>query len=105
MLHSQTFLQIVLIANSYWFTYECTTYIIFLRSNNHLLPQKFIKKVCNSSNFLILVTIKKFIDGKYKTKYTSQKKKKAQQQKLPIVKLKRKKLNQPILSKINNHTL
>ena len=53
------------------------------------------------------MTIKKFIDGKYKTKYTSQKKrkKKAQQQKLPIVKLKRKKLNQPILSKINNHTL
>ena len=51
-----------------------------------------LKKVCNSSNFLILVTIKKFIDLKSKTKYTSQKKKKkdAQRQKLPV-KFKKKK--------------
>ena len=44
MLYSQTFLQTVLIANSYWFAYGPTTHIIFLPTNNHLLPQRFIKK-------------------------------------------------------------
>ena len=34
-----------------------------------------LKKTCSSSIFLILVTIKKFIDLKSKIKYTSQKKK------------------------------
>ena len=42
------------------------------------------KKTCNSSIFLILVIITKFIDLKSKTKYASKKKKKAQQQKLPV---------------------
>ena len=48
--------------------------------------------------------MEKSIDLKSKTKYTSTKKL-AQQQKLPIIKLKKIKLNQPILSKINNPTL
>ena len=34
-----TFLQIVLVANSYWFAYGPTTYIIFLLSSNHLSHQ------------------------------------------------------------------
>ena len=33
-----------------------------------------LKKICRASIFLILVTIKKFIDLKSKTKYTSPKK-------------------------------
>ena len=47
-----------------------------------------LKKVYSSSIFLILKTIKKFIDLKSKTKYTSPKKL-VQQQKLSIVKLKK----------------
>ena len=46
------------------------------------------KKTCNSSIFLILVIITKFIDLKSKTKYTSPpplpKKEESQQQKLPV---------------------
>ena len=34
-----TFLQTVLVANSYWFAYGPTTHIIFLLTNNHLLYQ------------------------------------------------------------------
>ena len=49
-----------------------------------------LKKVCNASILLILITIKKFIDLKSKTKYISPKKI-SQQQKLAIVKLKKKK--------------
>ena len=71
-----TFLQTFFVANSYWFTYEHTTYIIFLLISNHLLHKLFIKKTYSSNIFLILVTIKKFIDLKSKTKYTSSKKKK-----------------------------
>ena len=63
-----------------------------------------LKKVYSSSIFLILKTIKKFIDLKSKTKYTSPKKL-VQQQKLSIVKLKKIKLSQPILSKTNNFIL
>ena len=34
-----TFLQTVLVANSYWFTHRPTTHIIFLLTSNHLLHQ------------------------------------------------------------------
>ena len=34
-----TFLQTVLVANSYWFAYGHTTYMIFLLTNNHLSHQ------------------------------------------------------------------
>ena len=33
------FLQIVLVANSYWFAHKPTTHIIFLLTSNHLLHQ------------------------------------------------------------------
>ena len=50
------------------------------------------------------MTIEKSIDLKSKTKYTNPKKI-SSTKKLPIIKLKKIKLNQPILSKINNPTL
>ena len=34
-----TFLQTVLVTNSYWFTHGSTTHIIFLLTSNHLLHQ------------------------------------------------------------------
>ena len=34
-----TFLQIILVANSYWFAHEPSTHIIFLLTSNHLLHQ------------------------------------------------------------------
>ena len=60
------FLQTFLVVNFYCFAYRHTTHIIFLFTSNH-----------SSSIFLILVTIKKFIDVKSKIKYTSKKKKKS----------------------------
>ena len=85
------FLQTVLVANFYWFTHGPTTHIIFLLTSNHpLIISVIYKKVCNASIFLILMTIKKIIDLKSKTKYISPKKI-AQQEKLLIVKLKQKK--------------
>ena len=63
-----------------------------------LITSLIYKNACSSSIFLILVTIKKFIDLKSKTKYIGPKKI-AQLQKLPIIKLKKIKLNRPILSK------
>ena len=69
------FLQTVLVANFYWFTHGPITHIIFLLTSNHpLIISVIYKKVCNASIFLILMTIKKIIDLKSKTKYTSQKK-------------------------------
>ena len=65
----------------------------FLLTNNYLSHQQFIKKVCNSSIFLILVTkTKKFIGLKSKTKYTSKKKKKNPTTKITNNKTKKKKL-------------
>ena len=72
MLYSQTFLQIILVSNSYWFAYGPNTHIIFLLSNNRTSHQQFVN---DFGIFLILKTIKKFIDLKSKTKYTSPKKK------------------------------
>ena len=60
---SITFLQITEVINSYW-------------SASRL--------ICNSNIFFILKGIKKFINLKFKTKYTSPKKL-AQQQKLQII--------------------
>ena len=41
---STTFLQTVKVANSYWFTFEPTTYINFLLTNNYSSHQQFVKK-------------------------------------------------------------
>ena len=39
MLYSQTFLQIILVSNSYWFAYGPNTHIIFLLASNYLSHQ------------------------------------------------------------------
>ena len=70
----------------------------------NFLHKQFVKKVCNSSIFLILMAIKKYIDLKSKTKYTSPKKI-SPPTNLPLVKLKTIKLNQTILLKTNSPTL
>ena len=46
---STTFLQIIEIANFYWFAYKTIIYITFLFTDNNLLHQQFIKK------FVILI--------------------------------------------------
>ena len=78
-----------------------TTYIIYQYHSPH---HEFVKRVCILNVFLFLKAIKKFIDLNSKTKYTSPKTL-AQQQKLPIAKLKRIKSNQQILPKTNNPAL
>ena len=72
-----TFLQIVLIVNSYWFAYgPPLTLFFYLLITTRYISNLFLKKNGSFSIFIILVTIKKFIDLKSKTKYTNPKKKK-----------------------------
>ena len=55
-----------------FFYLSITTYYIYKKKP--LITLAIYKKICNSSVFLILVTIKKIIDLKFETKYTSLKK-------------------------------
>ena len=66
------------------------TSFFYLLTTPYYINNLYKKKNCSAIIFLILVTIKKFIDLKSKTKYINPKKI-AQQQKLPILKLKKKK--------------
>ena len=109
MLQPQTFFTIFLkiiidVVNSYQFAFRPTTCINFLITNNHSLHQQFVKKIVVLAFFFTYRPLKKFIDLKFKTKYTTQKKL-IQQKKLPIAKLKQIKSNSPIFPKTNNLNL